>query len=443
MGFVKNIIASFFKNPEDRTRLYKVVLPSFAVHFFAAILGIILVIVMTKGLGKSDYGIFSFSFSVIGIVVNLATYGLCALTVRETPSLLSKGQTGMSKGLYKWSVKLIIVLCISFALIAAGYIAFTAFYLHIYKQTDYIVPLLLALISVPVYGLMNYYSASLRGRYKIVLSLLPDNIIKPAIFLVCLGLLHVFFLNFNATTAILANAIAYLFATVFAIAAFYKVSAFNGITAEYNKELWKNTFKSFLLLLILTSIDSRMDILMLGYLKTPAHVGVYSAAEMLGTKLVVFQQIMNFISAPSISRMHTLEEKEKLQSAITKISKGVVLISFPVFLVLIIFSKYIMSYFGPGFGDGQMVLIIITIGQLVNLIFGPVGNLSIMTGNQRYLILFTAVSLVINFSVNLLLTPAMGINGTAIAFSTSLIAWNVGMFFTIRKKVGIRTWIFG
>jgi hypothetical protein len=37
----------------------------------------------------------------------------------------------------------------------------------------------------------------------------------------------------------------------------------------------------------------------------------------------------------------------------------------------------------------------------------------------------------------------MGINGTAIATACALITWNTGMYLSIRKKTGIRTWIFG
>ncbi|HTA26359.1 MAG TPA: polysaccharide biosynthesis C-terminal domain-containing protein, partial [Bacteroidia bacterium] len=309
--------------------------------------------------------------------------------------------------------------------------------------TAYTVPLLIAFISIPFYGIMNYYAASLRGQHKVVLSLLPDNIVKPLLYLILVGVLFAFSINFNSRSSVLLNVVAYGGGSVFAIIAFYKTTLLKGIEANYDLNLWKNTLKSLFLLQVIMSINSRMDILMLGYLKDSSQVGIYSVADMIATKLLLFLQIMNVITAASISRMHSLEQKQKLQEMITKISRWVMLISLPVFLIIVLFRKLIMSYFGVDFDSGQTALVIISTGQMINIAYGPVGNFALMTGNQRYFIIFTSINILINFTLNLILTPSLGINGTAISTTCALITWNTGMFLALRKKTGISTWIFG
>ncbi|HTB07324.1 MAG TPA: oligosaccharide flippase family protein [Bacteroidia bacterium] len=443
MRFLINIISVFFKSEEDRKRLFKVVIPSFIVHFFAAILGIALIFVMTRGLGSTQYGIFTYSFSVVFVIVNLATYGICVLTVRETPSLLSKNKTGLMKGLHKWSVKLVLLICITFMLLTAAFITVSVFHFHIIKQTVYTIPLLLALVTIPLYSIMNYYAASLRGYHKIVLSLLPDNIIKPLFSLISIGILIGLSLRFNVKSAIVCNIIAFGGAALFASIMFYKTTSIKGIEVEYDTAFWKKSLRSFFLLTLIMSINARMDILMLGYLKDSAQVAIYSVADRIGSSLIIFLTIMNQISAAAISRMHSLDQKKELQKMITQTSRGVMIISLPVFGMILIFRKWIMSYFGADFDTGQTALIIISTGQIINIAYGPVGIFALMTGNQKSSIIFTSFNIVINIALNLILTPILGLNGTAIATTCALVTWNTGMFLSIRKKTGISTWIFG
>ena len=81
--------------------------------------------------------------------------------------------------------------------------------------------------------------------------------------------------------------------------------------------------------------------------------------------------------------------------------------------------------------------------QLMDIAFGPVGSFALMTGNEKYSTRYMGIGILINIALNLLLTPRMGLNGTAIATSCSIVFWNAAMFITIRKKTGIRTWIWG
>lgn len=443
MHLFTNILSAFFKNEDDKKRLHKVVIPSFIIHFFAAILTLVFIFVMTRSLGSRQYGIYTYSFSIVFIIVNLAITGIGIVIIRETPSLLSKGKNGLWKGLYKWSAKLTLLTCIFFTLITATFIILSTYYLHILKESAYTIPLITALAAIPFSCIMNYYAANLRSQNKIVLSLLPDNIIKPLLFLFFVGITFFFSSKLNVKTAILFNTTAFGGAALFAAFAFYKTTKLKGIKADYDVDAWKKSLKALFLLTLIMGINSKIDILMLGYLKDSSQVGIYSVADMIASKLIIFSIIINQISAPSISRSHTLEQKQKLQEMITKISRWVMIITFPVFVFIIIFSKWILSYFGLDFVGGQMALIIISTGQIINIAYGPVGIFALMTGNQKFNIVFTAITIFLNIFLNLILTPTLGINGTAIATACAIITFNTGMFLSIRKKTGIRTWIFG
>lgn len=371
------------------------------------------------------------------------TYGFSLLTVKETPALLAKNKISLAKGLYQWSVKRVVALCFISGLLVAFFISVGILYLHLFKITPYTLPILLALVAVPFYGVMNYYIAALRGNFKVVLALLPDNIVKSFILLLAVGILYIFYMDITISRVIGLNILSFGIAALFAVVTFYRNTGYVHTKPEYEQALWKKSLRAFFLLTLIMTVNSCLDILLLAYFKNASQVGIYSAADMLASKLATFLLITNQVSASFISKMHSLEQQQKLQQTITKITRWVMVISLPVYLIFVVFSKWIMLYFGPDFVQGQVAFIILSSGQLISIAFGPVGNFSLMTGNQQLNIIFAIIGILINIALNFILTPILGLNGTAIATTVALVTWNAGMYIATRKKTGIRTWIFG
>lgn len=436
---MKNIFGFILKDEGDKKRLSKVVLPSIFIHLIAAVIYVFTILLLTRKLGAREYGIFTYSFTCISLIISLLMGGINVMSVREPPALLSKGQIGLWKGFYLWSSRFVLLVCIIVPLLITTFILFATHFLHLFKYSPYTLPILFALAAFPFYSLTNYYSSWLRGQREPVLSFLPDNIIKPVFFLIIL----VCFFHFNIWNAIWARDLSFVASSVFAFIVFRKMTKMDGITAEYDIPAWKTSLKSFFFLTALVSVSSRLDILMLGFYRDASQVGIYGGADMIASKIFVFQALMNQISTASISSLHALKDKEKLQNMVTKITRGVTIVSIPIFLVIIIFNKWILSFLGPAFINGQSALIILCIGQLISIAFGPVGNFAVTTKNEKVSIVFALIRIAIIILLNVILTPILGMIGTAIATSVSLVFWNVGMFMTIKKRTGLSTWIFG
>ena len=439
----KNILHSVLTDERDRKNLYKIALPSFLIHFIAAILALAIMFIMTRTLGTTQYGLFTFAFSIIFLIVNLSTNAIDILTVREIPALVSTGKMELWKGFCNWSSRLILLIGIIIPLLAALCIWAFVYYFHVFKESTYTLPILFALTSIPFYSLTSYYASTLRGQNKPVISLLPDNIIKPLAFI--LSFIAVYFISRQMTlrNAILLNSASFVAGFIFTFFAYKRTAYSVEGGAQYDLKKWRASWRSLFLLTVIFSINSKLDVLMLGFLKASGDVGVYAAADRVAGALTVFLMVMNTITAATISKLHTLNEKQKLQNMVTKITRGVMLLSLPAYSFIIIFSKYILHFCGPNFSDGQTALIIICTAQLISIAFGPVGNYAVMTGNEKLNIRYSAIKIFLAIALNLALTPALGINGTAIATGLSIVFWNAGMFITLKKKTGLSTWIFG
>jgi O-antigen/teichoic acid export membrane protein len=65
-----------------------------------------------------------------------------------------------------------------------------------------------------------------------------------------------------------------------------------------------------------------------------------------------------------------------------------------------------------------------------------------MSKFEKYNGMVLVISIVINIALNFALTPRWGMNGTAFASGFSIVVWNVALFFIIKRKTGLRAWVF-
>jgi len=455
MEFLYKFLGNFFKSEDDRKKLVKIVVPSFAIQSTAVLLGLASNFMLARGLGAANYGVFTFAFSAVFPFISMASFGISVLVLREIPPLLANNKTGLLKGLHQWSLKVAIptAVLLSLVLISSVYylpLAFQSYpetsvlghYARVLLASNYRIPIILSAIVVPFYGLMNYYSSSVRGLNKMLLSQMSDNIVRPGLFVLLIAILYFFTNNFNVISIIWVNNLAFAAGLIFAVTIFYKYFNVKGAQPEYEKRKWWLGLGSLTLFNGILSLDSRLDVLMLGSIKDSVQVGAFNIAHKIALTLFFFLSVMNTIIAPSISRLNAANEKERLQEILTKTVRWVVALSFPVGILIIVFSKWIMLYFGKDFEQGQLALIILCSVQLFSISCGPAGVVSIMTGNEKYNTIATVMGMIITIVLNLILTPTMGLTGTAIAAAVSIVIWNLYMVHIVKKRVGVYPWVY-
>lgn len=444
MGFPVTLLNTFINSEEDKIMFKRKIVPSFFMEGFSGVFVLFTTLLLTRLLDANGYGILVWAFACSSLIVNFSTGGLNQLVVREISSLLSQGKKGLHKGFYNWSIRIVVYSGIGAAFIASVVLFLMIYQFHFFKETPYTLPALLAFISIPFMCLAGYFGYVLRGNHQTVLSLVSPNIVKPVFYLVFIVVAVYLSGQLGVKTVVLLNTSSFVLACIAAYLIFKKTVPMQDVDAEYDLKRWRTSLGSFFLLTGFMGFNSYIGVIMLRILKDPSQVGIFNAADRIAATLVSILYLMNTITAASVSRLNALNEKAALQKMITKIIRFVVALSLPVYLLLVILSKWLLHFCGNGtdFLPGQAALIIISSAQLLNIAFGPVGNLAVMTGNEKYNTIFYIGCILINITLNLLLIPFMGLNGTAIASATSIVFWNAGMYITIRKKTGINTWIF-
>jgi O-antigen/teichoic acid export membrane protein len=191
-----------------------------------------------------------------------------------------------------------------------------------------------------------------------------------------------------------------------------------------------------------TLLYLRTDILVLGFFDTPEQIGIYNISCRVAETISFPLHILTFGLAPLISGLYSSGDKNKLQETITASTRIIFLLSVIPALVFIIFGTPVLGLFGQHFEAGHSSLIILLCANLLNAVAGPAGYVLVMTGHERFAFYSMSVSCVVNIMMNVILVPAYGISGSAIAVGCAIFTWNILITIFTVKKTGIRPDIF-
>jgi O-antigen/teichoic acid export membrane protein len=166
---------------------------------------------------------------------------------------------------------------------------------------------------------------------------------------------------------------------------------------------------------LLEFLITQADKVLIGFFLDPRSVGVYAIAATLVAFVPILLQSVNQIFSPAIADLHARGETVLLGRLFQTLTKWILGLTLPLAAVVIIFARPLMGIFGHDFQFGWPILVVGTLGQLVNCGVGSVGYLLLMSGNQQRLMRVQVVSAGLMVLLNLVLIPYWGIVGAAVA----------------------------
>jgi len=198
------------------------------------------------------------------------------------------------------------------------------------------------------------------------------------------------------------------------------------------------------LLLIATTnaIFYRVDVLMLGYFHAPGQVALYRLAAQLALIIVFPLAIFNKRFTAAIAEYHHNNKLEKLDFLFKTITRWIFMVSFPIFLIIVLLRKDLILIFGRQYMAAWKVLIVASLAQLISALVGSAGYMLSMTANQKILLAITVATKLLNVVLNLLLIPRFGGLGAASATTISIALWNIFCLLFVWRKVKVHPFSF-
>ena len=186
---------------------------------------------------------------------------------------------------------------------------------------------------------------------------------------------------------------------------------------------------------LLEFVMAQSDKVLIGVYLTARDVGVYAVAMVLVSFVAIVLQSMNQIFSPIIADLYARSEHAMLARIFQTLTKWSLGLTLPLAAVMIIFAPVLMRIFGHDFEIGWPILVIGTVGQLVNCGAGSVGYLLLMSGHQRDLIRIQSVMAIVMVALGFLLIPGWGILGAAIASAITNLVSNLWYLWEVRRKL--------
>ena len=409
------------------------------IRFISIIFSFIFTYCIAIWFGSSILGIFALYQSILYVLSVFCRLGLDTASVRFVTENLSKDRLSSIKNIF---IKLTIIVIITSIIISVIFYLFFGKVLDFsFKYVDFNNYVIFVAVSILPFSLLLINSEFFRGFKKINYYAIFRQISLPII--ACLILFICILLkvknNYIPVFSYTASIYCLLILSYFFI--------FNKILKNLPKTKEKKTSYKYLLkisipMMITNSLLHLLqysDVLILGIFTNDSNIGIYNISYKIAmlTSLSLFA--VNSIAAPKISELYHSNKMEEFKQTISLSSKITFFSSLPLVIIFLVFSEYILIFFGNEYINGKWVLIILSLGQFINCIAGPAGYILQMTGKEKIFKNIIIFSVFINVSLNFILVPFYGILGASLSSLFSLLISSTCSLYIIYKEYNVKS----
>ena len=392
---------------------------------------------VARTLGAELLGVYALGMTVVGLLGVLATLGLPGTAARFVAVYMGTGQADRLRGFLARSLLLILGLSLFFAVLAvlgANWISVRLY--HTPALVRYM-PVFGFLLVVSVFT--AFYAQVLAGFKDVTKRTVITNFVGTPLMIV----LTVAFLmrggglwGYLGAQAVAATVTVVLLArTAWRLMPPPDRSIFRG-AARLESEVIHFSAAVFGVS-VLEFLLGQTDKILLGMFLDARQVGIYATVVALVTFVPIILSTVNQIFAPVIADLHARGERALIGRLYQTLTKWILGLTVPLALVMILFAPSFMRLFGRDFVVGAPILVIGTLGQLVNCGVGSVGFLLLMSGNQRRLIKVQVVMTAVTILLNLLMIPWFGVIGAALVGAMVNTLSNLWYLTEVRRSLGI------
>lgn len=166
---------------------------------------------------------------------------------------------------------------------------------------------------------------------------------------------------------------------------------------------------------------------------TLSEVADFQVAQRLSILISFILVVVNSLTAPIYARLFNQGDILKA-GEVFGVSNALMttLAIFPLLLFWFV-PDFLLGFFGDDYRDAGLILIILSVGQLINVMSGSVGYVLMMSGHSHLYRNSSLCAAILAVALALGLVPILGAIGAAVASSIGLAAKNlIGVFFVSR-----------
>jgi O-antigen/teichoic acid export membrane protein len=396
-------------------------------------------VLLVRALGLKGYGIYNFVLSFGLLMYILAEFGLPNFLIRETAKAQFQNEPAKMHGVWIWSFRFSALLLL-ILLVGAG---LALFFLRDLIPQVTMETFLWCFLLVPAMTFTHLTSGVLQGLGRVNISQVTEQLIFPGLFTVTL--LFSFSIGKNQLSASMAMAIrAFIFIWGLGFSLYQWLRKAPKQTRQTNPiffpRVWLSSSASMALSSGLNLMYERLGVMILGFSQDASQVGVFQIAMHASLVAGLVFQSVEIVLAPRFAALYSAGQTKQLHSLILFSIRSMVAINLVITLIFFIWGKDFLSLiFGPEAIAAYYPLLILLVGQVIRSMTGPLFLLLNMTSYEKEAILGSGIAVIISLISNLILIPTLGVVGTAIAKTASLILAQFFLWWVVLKRLKINT----
>jgi O-antigen/teichoic acid export membrane protein len=403
---------------------------------FSAIANLVLALIVTRGFGRHDAGLFFSATAAFLVLEMLARLGTDTAAVYFIARLRALGDSHLIVAHLRAALKpvaVVVVTCSALLAIFAGLLS------RDLLGGSSPVDLQVMAACLPFAVIYDICLAATRGFGTVKTATLLEKMIRPGLQLTLLAIVAAI-----GKPDLLAIAWALPFILVLPFAVLKLLAQIRGENVKQLHRPERSVSGDFWRFAAPRSVTGlaqallqRLDIIIVAAILGPADAAVYAAA----TRFLVLGQLGNqAISAPVEPRLSGLLARRDIAGArdVYRLSTAwLICVNWPLFLMTAVYAPTIMEAFGKGYHSGWTVAMLLCLCMLIAVGVGLVDVVLIMGGRTSWNLYNTVAALAINISVDVVLLPHIGIIGAAVGWGVAILATNLVPLVQIHHLLGL------
>lgn len=406
------------------SRLRRGAAEAFVLRAFGVLLLFTMHSLLGRIIGTEGYGVFSYGLTMATVLATFVPLGWPTALMRFVAQYLSEERWNELKGVLRSAHQV--------TLVSSLVVATTLWLLaDVFTLTDELfLSIRFTAVLLPLITFVSLRSKAFQGLNRVKASIVLEENLLPI--LVIAGL---FFFRITSVygALVLFTSVAFIIFLLGSIWLWQSIPLPSRTAAPmYQFTKWMNVALPMVFGGLGQVVLNRSGILILGAMVSTQAVGLYSAASRIANlnifalaaiNTVVPQMLASVYYKGRIGEFRVLLRQSMLLSGLASV---------PLCLIMLIWPRELLTFFGAEFVEAARLLQILAVGQFINAITGPVGFGLLMTGREREFALISGTVAIANVMGNIWAISIWGSVGAAAVTAVSVIVKNGLMYFAVQ-----------
>lgn len=295
-------------------------------------------------------------------------------------------------------------------------------------------------LLVPLFSLKNYTAFCYRAMKQASVEVMLNRVCFPLFMLVGVGILYIVGIQIHIELFLKVIVVAAVIPVLWAVVNLGKkiFIPFNWMREKvisrqmltYSMPIWLNA--------MMTVGIAQIDRIFIGAFSTTEQLGYYGAAYTFAYMLSFIMGSFTPVSQPLMSEAYSNRDFDYLQKIYRTIVDWTAYLIIPLVGGFFLFGKAMLGLiFGEEFRVAYWILCILGVGQAINALSGPAGNILLMTNRQKISVYSLGAGLIVGIILNIILIPLYGALGAAIGTALSIMLINLIRVYQIKVHLNV------